>query len=35
MMEGELSGEFRPNDPVDGADAILAVRVLSQRINIH
>lgn len=35
IMEGELSGEFRPNDPVDGADALLAVRVLSQRINIH
>lgn len=35
IMEGELSGEFRINEPVDGAEAILAVRVLQQRINIH
>ena len=35
IMEGELSGEFRVNEPVDGAEAILAVRVLQQRINIH
>lgn len=35
IMEGELSGEFRPIDPVDGAEAILAVRMLQQRINIH
>jgi len=35
IMEGELSGEFRVNQPVDGAEAILAVRVLQQRINIH
>jgi len=35
IMEGELSGEFRINDPVDGAEAILAVRMLQQRINIH
>ena len=35
IMEGGLSGEFRPNDPVDGAAALLAVRVLKQRINIY
>ncbi len=35
IMEGELSGEFRINEPVDGAEAILAIRVLQQRINIH
>jgi tetratricopeptide (TPR) repeat protein len=35
IMEGELSGEFRPNDTVDGAEALLAVRVLKQRINIY
>lgn len=35
IMEGELSGEFRPNDPVDGAEALLAMRVLKQRINIY
>lgn len=35
IMEGELSGEFRVAEPVDGAEAILAVRMLQQRINIH
>lgn len=35
IMESELSGEFRPDDMVDGAEAILAIRVLKQRINIH
>jgi hypothetical protein len=35
IMEGELSGEFRPADPVDGADALLAVRVLRQKMNIY
>ena len=35
IMEGELSGEFRINDSVDGAEAILAVRMLQQRMNIH
>lgn len=35
IMEGELSGEFRFNDPVDGAEAILAIRVLQQKINIY
>ncbi len=35
IMEGELSGEFRLNEPVDGAEAILAIRMLQQRINIH
>ncbi|MFQ5735272.1 MAG: S-layer homology domain-containing protein [Thermodesulfobacteriota bacterium] len=35
LMETELSGEFRPDDEVDGAEAILAVRVLKQRLNIY
>jgi len=35
IMEGELSGEFRINDPVDGADALLAIRVLNQKKNIY
>lgn len=35
IMEGELSGEFRINEPVDGAEAILAIRMLQQRINIY
>lgn len=34
LMEPELSGEFRVNDPVDGAELILAIRVLKQRLNI-
>lgn len=35
LMEAELSGEFRPDAAVDGAEALLAVRVLKQQINIH
>lgn len=35
IMEGELSGEFRISEPADGAEAILAVRMLRQRINIY
>jgi hypothetical protein len=35
LMETELSGEFRPDDPVDGAEAILAIRVLRQKMNIY
>ncbi len=35
IMEGELSGEFRVSEPVDGAEAILAVRMLQQKINIY
>ncbi len=35
IMEGELSGEFRINEPVDGAEAILAIRMLQQKINIY
>jgi hypothetical protein len=34
-MEGETSGEFRVNDPVSGADAVLAVRVLKHKMNIN
>jgi len=35
IMESELSGEFRINTPVDGAEALLAIRVLRQKINIY
>ncbi len=35
IMEGDLSGEFRVNQPVDGAEAILAIRMLQQKINIY
>ena len=35
IMEGELSGEFRVNAPVDGAEALLAIRVLKQKINTY
>ena len=35
IMESELSGEFRVTAPVDGAEALLAIRVLKQRINIY
>lgn len=35
IMEGELSGEFRIGDSVDGAEALLSTRVLKQRMNIY
>lgn len=35
IMESELSGEFRVNAPVDGAEALMAIRVLRQKINIY
>lgn len=35
IMVGEYSGEFRANQPVDGAEALLAIRVLKQHINIY
>lgn len=35
IMESELSGEFRVNDPVDGAEALLAIRMLKQKMNIY
>jgi len=35
IMEPELSGEFRIDAPVDGAEALLAIRVLKQRMNIY
>ncbi|GEM_PF-3691465 len=35
LMEPELSGEFRVKDLVDGAEAILAIRVLKQKMNIY
>ncbi|BAI80873.1 conserved hypothetical protein [Deferribacter desulfuricans SSM1] len=35
LMETELSGEFRPDDNVDGAEALLAIRVLRQTLNVY
>ncbi|MFN3739742.1 MAG: S-layer homology domain-containing protein [Thermodesulfovibrionales bacterium] len=35
IMEPELSGEFRVDAPVDGAEALLAIRVLRQKMNIY
>ncbi len=35
IMEGELSGEFRVNDPVEGSEALLAIRMLRQKLNIY
>uniref|UniRef100_A0A7C4AIG5 S-layer homology domain-containing protein n=1 Tax=Thermodesulfovibrio aggregans TaxID=86166 RepID=A0A7C4AIG5_9BACT len=35
IMEPELSGEFNPDRAVTGAEAILAIRVLKQRMNIY
>jgi len=35
IMESELSGEFRINDPVDGAEALLAIRMFKQKMNIY
>jgi tetratricopeptide (TPR) repeat protein len=35
LMETELSGEFRPEVPADGAEVLLALRVLKQRLNIN
>lgn len=35
IMEGDLSGEFRVNAPVDGAEALLAIRTLRQKINTY
>jgi tetratricopeptide (TPR) repeat protein len=35
LMETTLTGEFRPNDPADGAEVLLATRVLKQRLNLY
>lgn len=35
LMETELSGDFRPNEPVDGAEALLAIRVLKHALNVR
>ncbi|MBF0443990.1 MAG: S-layer homology domain-containing protein [Magnetococcales bacterium] len=35
LMKSELSGEFRPNDPVTGADLLLAVFTLRNVIKVH
>ena len=34
LMEPELSGEFRPGMPADGAEVLLAVRILRQRLDL-
>ncbi len=34
LMDTELSGEFRPDEPVSGTEALLAVRVLRQKIRV-
>ncbi len=34
LMETELSGEFRPDEPVSGVEALLAVRVLRQKMTV-
>ncbi|MCP3676593.1 MAG: S-layer homology domain-containing protein [Deltaproteobacteria bacterium] len=34
LMKADSSGAFRPNDPVGGAEVILAITVLRQRMNI-
>lgn len=35
IMESELTGEFRISEPVDGAEALLAMRMLKQKMNIY
>ena len=35
LMKPELSGEFRPNDPVTGADLLLAVVTLRNVLNVN
>lgn len=35
IMEGELSGEFRVNMPIEGPEALLAIRMLKQRLNTY
>lgn len=35
VMEADLSGEFRPNDKVEGAELLLAVFKLRNVLNIH
>jgi len=35
IMETEVSGEFRPEEAVDGAEAVMAVRALKFRLNIE
>ncbi len=35
LMEAGLSGEFRPDDAADGAEVLLATRMLKQRLNLH
>jgi len=35
IMEGEFSGEFRVDAPIDGASAVLAIRALKQKLNLN
>ncbi len=35
IMEADISGDFNPDKPVSGADAIIAIRVLKQSMNVY
>lgn len=35
IMETGISGEFRPEEAVDGAEAIMAIRMLKYRLNLN
>lgn len=35
IMDAGVSGEFRPEEPVDGAEAVMALRALKYRLNIE
>jgi tetratricopeptide (TPR) repeat protein len=35
LMEAGLSGEFRPDESADGAEVLLATRMLKQRLNLY
>jgi hypothetical protein len=35
LMEGETGGAFRVDEPVCGADAVLAIRALRQEMKAH
>jgi len=35
LMEGETGGAFRVDEPVSGADAVLALRSLQQKMKVH
>lgn len=35
ILEGDMNGKFRPNDPVNGADALLSIRMLHQKLTVY